>query len=216
MPDGDDPLPFCQETNYTPIDDGTLCIAASETPTPVGYSAPPTSSVPEALFCTADDDPAAFTPIPPTDDRQHLITAQDKVRNDIKYYKDSEGQTHCNLATRDIVKALGGPIAPLVDKKGVPLLANDQAANLAASPLYKEVTPQEAQIMANDGKLVIAAYKNPQGHGHVATVRPDAVEGDSPYGQTGPVINDIGANHRVAHRSGVFSADKEVHYYAPK
>lgn len=37
MPDGNSVLPSCQATNYTPSDDGTMCLSASQTPTPVGH-----------------------------------------------------------------------------------------------------------------------------------------------------------------------------------
>jgi hypothetical protein len=40
MPDGKSRAPVCAETNYTPIDSGTMCLATSETPTPVNYSSP--------------------------------------------------------------------------------------------------------------------------------------------------------------------------------
>jgi hypothetical protein len=37
MPDGNSVRPSCPVTNYTASDGGTLCVQASETPTPVGY-----------------------------------------------------------------------------------------------------------------------------------------------------------------------------------
>ena len=84
-------------------------------------------------------------------------------------------------------------MGPLTDKNGNPLSANQQAQNLANSSQYREVTPQEAQQIANNGGTVVVAYDSPSGHGHTATVRPQGVAGDSPPpGGRGPLINDIG------------------------
>src|SRR3979490_3297592 len=39
MPDGKSVRSFCPESDYTPIDSGTMCVASSETPTPVNHCA---------------------------------------------------------------------------------------------------------------------------------------------------------------------------------
>jgi|SRR5579859_714545 len=57
MPDGNKPGPMCSETNYTPIDSGTMCLADSETPTPVSYCSPdqePNHLVSPAFTATVD------------------------------------------------------------------------------------------------------------------------------------------------------------------
>jgi hypothetical protein len=109
-------------------------------------------------------------------------------------------------------------MGPLTDKNSNPLLANQQARNLAKSSEYREVTPEEAQQIANDGGLVIVAYENPSGgSGHLTTVRPEGVPGDQPpRGGRGPLLNDIGANVRVANQNYAFGRGKTVRYYTPK
>src|SRR5262249_15738307 len=113
-------------------------------------------------------------------DKQRLINAQDAARMNPKF-QNKGGITHCNQATCAVVQAVGGPMGPLTDKKGNPVLANQQAQNLAKSNEYRKVTPEEAQQIANDGGLVIAAYENPSGgFGDVETVRPKSGPGDKP------------------------------------
>jgi len=147
---------------------------------------------------------------------QRLIQAQDNARNNPAFQISRDSTTHCNQATLNVVHAVGAPTGPLVDSHGNALLANEQARNLASSPDYTEVTPEQAQQSANGGGLVIAAYENPNGHGHVATVRPEDVSGDDPIGRTGPLLNDIGANDRIDHQSAAFRRSAVVRYYTPQ
>ncbi|HET6843357.1 MAG TPA: RHS repeat-associated core domain-containing protein [Candidatus Angelobacter sp.] len=150
-------------------------------------------------------------------DKQKLINAQDNARANPAFQKDNKGTTHCNQATCYIVKAVGGPLAPLTDKNGNPLKANQQAENLANSKDYKEVTPQEAQKIADAGGLVVVAYDNPGGHGHLTTVRPEGVQGDDPpKGGKGPLLNDIGSKDRVQNQNYAFRKGSEIHFYTPK
>jgi hypothetical protein len=109
-------------------------------------------------------------------------------------------------------------MGPLTAKNGAtPLLATQQARNLAKSSEYREVTPEEAQQIANDGGLVIGAYEDPSGGtGHVTTVRPEGVPGDNPpKGGKGPLLNDISARVRVQNQNYAFGK-RTVHYYTPK
>jgi hypothetical protein len=153
---------------------------------------------------------------PQTCSRQELIQAQDDARNNPEFQRGPDGTTHCNQATLDVAEAVGAPTGPLVDSDGNALLANQQARNLANSSEYAEVTPDRAQQVANDGGLVIAAYDNPNGHGHVATVRPESVPGDDPLGRSGPLLNDIGANDRIDRQSAAFRRSAVVRYYTPR
>jgi hypothetical protein len=89
------------------------------------------------------------------------------------------------------------------------------AQNLAVSPAYSEVSPQQAQVLANEGRAVIGAWFNPKGHGHVVTVRPEGVAGDKPVGNRGPLLNDIGAFDRVAPQSAAFRSGDKIYYYSP-
>lgn len=148
--------------------------------------------------------------------RQQLIQVQDNARNNPAFQRSPGGTTHCNEATLNVVQSVGAPTGPLADSDGSALLANQQARNLANSPDYRELTPDEAQETANGGGLVIAAYDNPNGHGHVATVRPEDVSGDDPVGRSGPLLNDIGANDRIDHQSAAFRRSAVVRYYTPR
>jgi hypothetical protein len=111
---------------------------------------------------------------------------------------------------------VGAPTGPLVDQNGNALLANQQARNLANSTEYSEVTPERAQEIANNGGVAIAAYDNPNGHGHVATVRPEDVAEDNALGRSGPLLNDIGAHDRIDRQSAAFRRSAVVRYYTPQ
>jgi hypothetical protein len=71
----------------------------------------------------------------------------------------------------------GKPVAAPFTFDGNPNLANTDARTLANSSQYHEVSPEEAQKLANQGVPVVAAQENPGGHGHVATVRPELMPG---------------------------------------
>jgi RHS repeat-associated protein len=148
-----------------------------------------------------------------------LIKAQDAARNNPKLQREDSGVTHCNAATLAVVKAVGGPTAPLTDTKGNLVNANQQAKQLAGSSQYKEVAPQAAITTANNGGLAIVAWSNPGGHGHLATVRPEGVTGDHPVGGKGPLLNDIGRFDTVHRESQAFPKSSinnhELHYYVP-
>lgn len=146
--------------------------------------------------------------------RDRLIAAQNQAR--AKYQpSQADNQTYCNEATYCTVRDMGGPLGPLGDARGVPYLANRMAQDLAVSPEYTEVTPDEAQTLANQGRLVIGAWFNPAGHGHVVTVRPEGVWGDSPAGNSGPLLNNVGATDRITRQSRAFKSSDKVFYYTP-
>jgi hypothetical protein len=144
-----------------------------------------------------------------------LIATQNEARTQFRP-STREGPTYCNAATFCIVRDMGGSLRPLGDAQGQPYAANQMAQNLATSTDYRDVTPEEAQRLANQGNLVIGAWFNPQGHGHVVTVRPDGVTGDEPFGRSGPLLNDIGENDWIARQSGAFKAADKVFYYTPE
>ena len=150
-----------------------------------------------------------------------LVNAQDDARKNPKFQPNQPlpHETHCNEALCSIANhmSIGAAASALEDSKGRPLSANQQATNLSGSKSWKEVSPAEAQQIANNGGLAVAAWKNPHGiHGHVATVRPEGIQGDHPTARRGPLLNNIGTTVGVMHQSGAFGPDKQVRYYAPK
>jgi RHS repeat-associated protein len=132
-------------------------------------------------------------------DTQLLMSAQDAARENQNLQPNAggNGTTHCNQATCEIAQAMNAPMGDLTDSHGNAVLANTMASNLAKSNEYKQVSPDEAQRVANEGKLVIAAQPNPHGHGHVATVRPGY---SIPYQY--PMINNIGKKVGVVPATG--------------
>lgn len=106
-------------------------------------------------------------------------------------------------------------MGPFTGPGGKPAIANQIADNLAKSKEYREVTPAEAQKLANEGKLVVVAWKNPDPHhhGHVATVRPEKPGGPQHAG-TGPLINNVGAKNGIMRASQIFRHGGEK-YYTP-
>lgn len=151
-----------------------------------------------------------------------LVAAQDAARHNPAFAYGGPGHSHCNQATCAVAKAMGAPMGPLTDADGNALSANQMAANLAASASnggpYREVSPAEAQLLADEGKLVIGAWQNPNGPGHVLTVRPQGVAGDLIHPDSrGVLVNDIGTNDRVSGVNWAFQrpALANVRYYTP-
>lgn len=142
---------------------------------------------------------------------QKLSAAQDAARGNADF------QAHHFKAAAAIAKAVGAPLGPLTDASGAALTANEAAAKLAASGSgYREVKPDEGQQLANQGSLVIVAWSNPQGAGHLATLRPTGISGDDvKAGSRGPLINNVGADVGVEGVNWVFRKDAELHYYTP-
>ena len=172
---------------------------------------------------TCEDDTVPPKPLPPPvppglpgSPQFDLVHAQDKTRANPAFQPGEF--TYCNQATCAIAAALGAPLDPLHNSEREALLANDQARNLASSPDYRKVGPEEAQRIANAGGVVIVAWENPTGaSGHVATVRPEGVPGDRPPAPgVGPLLNDIGQFVRVANKNFAFGKNRAVYYYTPR
>ena len=145
--------------------------------------------------------------------RQALASAQDTAMHD--YPPQGEPgkpgrKTFCNEATCSVAKATGAPMRPLINTNGVPLKADQIGTNLAKPGSgYRQVSANQAQQLADQGKLVIVA-----GPGHVATVRTDT--GQVLMGH-GPIIANVGKANGVKRLSYVFTqrAMPEVKFYTP-
>jgi RHS repeat-associated protein len=149
----------------------------------------------------------------------NLITAQDQARANPAFQpKPRTGESHCNQATCSIASQTGSPTGPLQNSHGVPLIANQQIQNLVQSGQYRQVSPAEAQALANQGVPVFAGQPH-AGHGHIATVRPNNTyfapyENADPQG-SGPMINNIGRDVGIVPQSGAFYQNSPVIYIAP-
>lgn len=149
------------------------------------------------------------------EDKNSLINAQNSAVGN-PAYQPKGGVTHCNQATLCIIQTVGAPTGGLTDNNGGALTANEMATNLANNGGYVPITPQQAQTIANSGGLVIATWANPDGSGHVATVRPAGIpEDDPPANGRGPLINNIGKDNAVMNENWVFPKGANVIYYTP-
>ena len=154
-----------------------------------------------------------------------LTQAQDAARTNPNNQPESTGErrTFCNFAVCQTANALGGPSGPLrttVNVNGRPITrnatANEMGANLPNSTDYREVSAAEAQVLANEGKLVIAAQPA-QGHGHVTTVRPTNTyfeQGVERRGE-GTLQNNVGRLVGIMQESATFRRTPTPRYYTP-
>lgn len=93
-----------------------------------------------------------------------LIDACCEVRDNPDYFP-KDGKTFCNLAVNYIAMRMG--------YGGFQTLMANQITDLISSSLdWIKIDSEVAQYHANNGGFVIAAWKNPEGHGHVVVVRP--------------------------------------------
>lgn len=93
--------------------------------------------------------------------------------------------------------------------------SNTGARTLQDSPDWSEVTAEEAQTLANQGVITVAAHANPGGHGHVATVRPELMPGLAQHMSQAELFNNIGARVEIAPGASAFARTRPVRYYAP-
>ncbi len=139
------------------------------------------------------------------------------------------GETHCNEAVFRIATELNAPMAPLSGPDGEAKTANGMARALEASSEYKVVTPEEAQNLANEGKLVIGAWdsstakvpkhhKRPK-HGHVLTVTPSA-GAETGIEKSNVEVANLGPSEYtgIVKMRDAFGGDKigKVLFYTPK
>jgi hypothetical protein len=118
-------------------------------------------------------------------------------------YPDANGNTAttwCNRGAHYVATELGFDMAPFLDARGINwTTANAMYENAVKNA--KEVYPREAQILANDGGLVLAACFNAKGSGHVAIVCPAEEEYDDALG---PLVGESGAKCRITHSKAAF------------
>jgi hypothetical protein len=171
-----------------------------------------------------------------------LIAAQNEVMKDAKLMPaeievtDDKGNktksttTHCSEATFAVAKKTGvawdGILGTERDGNFVANKMIDGLEKAVKDGTYKVVEPDEARTLANQGVTVFATQAKPGGHGHIATVRPEGVKGDTPDSPfTKPLLANVGASNGVkgylaepGRTYGVFvtgSKGKPVIFYAP-
>jgi hypothetical protein len=94
------------------------------------------------------------------------------------------------------------------------------ARNLKASPDYKAISVSDAQLYANGGTLVIAAWDSwdatpPSSVGHVATVRPAG--GSENIHTPSPWMNQVGRTIGIKPLGDSFRGinAEQIHFYVP-
>jgi hypothetical protein len=172
--------------------------------------------LPAALFLLAFCSPVAWARddkpgSPITDQGKKLDKALDELDVEHHWLREERQKTDDN--GKPLTKPNGKPVSFTVthcdafvkaacDKLGAPLItgkgyghANQQYDWLLGKGKekgWKEIEAVEAQSLANQGKVVVAAFKNVDGgHGHVAIVRPSGKNKES-INKDGPQISQAG------------------------
>jgi hypothetical protein len=151
----------------------------------------------------------------------NAVLDQFSVSINPRYRKNqqSENETYCNIFVWDVTKAMGAEIPHWVDENGRPVpqfSGTEQGANDMIDWLEKfgvnqgwdVVDAEGAQAMANLGKPVVATWKNPNGVGHIAMVRPGRMSE-----KDGPALAQAGAINSNTITVGESFGDKDVVYY---
>jgi RHS repeat-associated protein len=160
---------------------------------------------------------------------QELTSAQDTARNDPNLQKGGSGpdkrntdssRTWCNQATFDVCEKTGFHTKLLTGEVGRGYTNANQASAQAytcsheSSATLIQVTPEKAQMMANEGWTVVGTWanSNPNGSGHMATVRPTDQQFN---GREGPLMSNVGDTSGIRSASAAFGSSRlsEVRYY---
>lgn len=172
MPDGKNPRPTCTETNPSPIDGGTSCLAASPTPTPVGADLNPNLGVQQlsgngagiAAHAAAISSATSSSTPPPT--------AAAEADAAVKALKDACDEAYVyEPAAKSCSHAVWYVLKKLVDKDEPWRGANELLKYMAGSSLWRKVTVDEAGTLANQGTVVVGG-KSDTPNGHVIVVYP--------------------------------------------
>jgi hypothetical protein len=140
-------------------------------------------------------------------------------------YEGPGNHTHCSAFSAAVAKRLGIYLLR-PPEHGQSLLANAQSKWLETAAAEKEAWQrvprmQQAQSLANQGKLVVVVYANPDSHvpGHVAIVRPSeksvhALEDNGPEIIQAGTHNHNRTNVRIGFSNHPGAWPDGVSYYA--
>lgn len=106
-------------------------------------------------------------------------------------YTPRGGNTYCNIFVWDVTRAMGAEVPHWVNASGTPVgvgqgrelnanATNDWFHQHGARHGWRQVSAEEAQRMANAGHPSVASWKNPNGIGHIAIVRPGEINSRGP------------------------------------
>ncbi len=172
---------------------GALSSSALLKTASAAYGAPATTGTNEAMTPVAASKPCtpAITSVPGRRSAAlyRQVIDQFDVENNKRYEvnKKGRGDTYCNIFMWDVTSAMGAEIPHYIDAEtGAPRTYPDVqgARQMSANSIYNwlhqhggqygwvEVTPEQAQALANAGSPVVTAWKNTSGHGHVQVVCP--------------------------------------------
>lgn len=125
-------------------------------------------------------------------------------------WEPKDGVTHCNEAINYVCEKL-------TYIKFRTLMANQIYDLLQNNGDWLDVTPEASQYHANAGALVIAGWKNPVGHGHVAIVCPGTAELSPSWNYMAPKLMNIGETNFIGKRASfAFSAERRPKFFALK
>ena len=148
------------------------------------------------------------------------VARGERLINSGKYEMRADGTTFCNIFVFDFLEDSGiipvglfkggkrdytlandfvGSLQYAIRCQEMPILGNDMNLDV----VVKDVNGSWAQVWANRGEIVVAAWYNSNGtHGHVAIVSPYLKE---PYDSAiGPSIANVGRDNDFMHTTGGF------------
>jgi hypothetical protein len=105
-------------------------------------------------------------------------------------FEPRQGMTFCNQAVHSICEKMGY-------SKFKSLLANQMVALMKKSGEWKSIPMKDAQRLANEGCLVIAAIEA-RPHGHVAVIRPGLSGHSGKWNMAVPKVINVGAQNFIA------------------
>ena len=166
-------------------------------------------------------------------ERDKLKEKQESVIKDENYQQGSQGPfgfleatsktTWCNMATQEVTFETSYELSMALRNENDPYCentnANDMYDNLmkaAQNPNSSivEITPQQAQVLANQGYTVVGSWKNsnPDLSGHIATVE----AGHEYKPETGPYFGNVGSSEYTGTGQTAYKAFGQYNYQSIK